>query len=499
MSKRRDGKEQPNRFLGTYNLADGRSVVGELRLKGANTLLKLHSDQDFVPILPGANIEGVAYTGERLTLIDCHSPGSGHTYFKGQPLVYHTDVFPHYVAVGRRHLKPDEPVVRAIHFTTTDLATLFYDFDAFGHVIDPKPVIDLVLEETRRTRPVQSGNRPQVMYFSGKDCIAKVSTDIGEVSVHHRPSSNMGGPSGVFIKNRIVVSINPEQAITFDDAINRMHELARFLSMAAGRVQGVEHIYINTTEVTNDAAQPLAIYPTFRWKTRDKDEQREPHPGDVPLDPLRHPAEFEAVLTDWIRRNNGWRLARARYIACQGKAHKYDVDRLVAAANMFDILPTDAVPLAKELSNDVAAAKDASREMFRKLPAGIDRNSALDALGRLGKPSLPKKVAYRVSIIESILGKCFPELQFVANVAVKCRNFFVHGSSADIDYTKVEHLLPFMTDALEFVFAASDFIDAGWDAQRWEASSYSSGHSFTRFRMGYQAALSELRRATSAE
>lgn len=32
------------------------------------------------------------------------------------------------------------------------------------------------------------------------------------------------------------------------------------------------------------------------------------------------------------------------YLGCMRKANKYGSERLVAAANMFDILPADAVP-----------------------------------------------------------------------------------------------------------------------------------------------------------
>ncbi|PTB18264.1 hypothetical protein C9I57_24100 [Trinickia symbiotica] len=375
---------------------------------------------------------------------------------------------------------------------------VFYDFDAFSHVIDAKPIIDSVLQERRRIRPVQSGESPQVLYFTGKDRIIEVSTVIGKVSVHHRPSSNMGGPSGVFIKNRIVVSIEPETAVTFGEAIERMYELVGFVSMAAGRTQEIDHIYVNTAEALDGIPQSLAIFSSYGWKARDKDEQREPSPGDVPLDPIGYPGEFDAVLSDWLGRHSGWRIARARYLDCLQKANEYGPERIVAAANMFDILPTDAVPLATALTDDLVAARDACKAMFRKLPVSIDRNSALDALGRLGKPSLPKKVAHRTSIVDSKLGRCFPDLQFVASVAVKCRNFFVHGSSADINYQKVEHLLPFLTDSLEFIFAASDFIEAGWDARRWEARPYSWGHSFTRFRGEYEMSLAELRRVTGS-
>jgi hypothetical protein len=211
MSNRRGKKMQPARFLGTYTLPSGNSVIGDLRLKGSSTLLKLHSDEFLAGVETASCVKGTAYSGEHLTLIDCHSPGTGHTSSKDAPTRYHADVFPHYVAFGRRHLEPGEACISAIHFTTTDLTTLFYDFDAFSHVIDAKPIIDVVLQERRQVRPVEAGELPQVFYFTGKDCIAEVPTAIGKVSVHHRPRYSMGGPTGVFIKNRIVVSIEPEQ------------------------------------------------------------------------------------------------------------------------------------------------------------------------------------------------------------------------------------------------------------------------------------------------
>lgn len=490
-------KKRRNQFLGKYTLPDGQPVIGELRLKGPSTLLKLHSDELLARLEAASCVHGTAYTGECLTLVDCHSPGMSQTNFKDAAPQYHADVFPHYVAIGQGHLKPDQPCIKAIHFTTTDLTTLFYDFDAFSQVIDAKPIIDLVLQERRELRPVDAGEWPQVLYFTGKDCIAQVSTAIGKVSVHHRPSGSMGGPSGVFLKNRIVVSIEPEQPVVFRDSIVRMYDVACFLSFAAGRAQGIDQIRVTTTEVIDDIPQLLTIHPSYRWKADNKNKQRKPHPGDVPLDPIQHRAEFDAVLSDWIGRHKDWRVARFGHLACMRKGNKYGPERLVAAANIFDLLPIDAAPLSFELSDDLAGTRDACAAMFRKHPPGIDRDSALSALGRLGKPSLPKKVAHRASIVESTLGGKFADLRFVASVAVKCRNFFVHGGSGEIDYEKVEPFVPFLTDALEFVFVASDFIEAGWDAQRWISEGHSWGHSFARFRAEYDFSLIELRCATA--
>lgn len=498
MGKDQKKRKIATRFLGTFELRSGESIVGELRLKGSRTLLKLHSDEALDEAREIDCVKGVAYTGEYLTLIDCNSPGTGHTSSKDAPTRYHADVFPHYVAVGRRHLQPAQPCISAIQFTTTDLTTVFYDFDAFGSVFDAKPIIDTVLQKRREIRPVEAGDWPHVLYFTGKDRIAEVATSIGKVKISHQPRGSAGGPRGVSIKNRIVVSIEPSQPATFQDSVGWMYEIACFLSMAAGRAQGIDHIQVTADVAGDDAPQYLSIHPSFPWKASDKSEQRRPHPGDVPLDPIRHRAEFDTVLADWVSRHSGWRVARLSYLNCLRKGNNYGPERLVAAANMFDILPEEAVPLVAGLPEDLASTRDACVALFRKHPTGIDRNGALDALGRLGKPSLPKKVGYRVAIVESKLADRFPHLLFVSSVAIKCRNFYVHGSSGNIDFRKVESLMPFLTDALEFIFAASDFIEAGWDAQRWAGGGHGWGHSFSRFYVDYGIALAQLQRATSS-
>ncbi len=495
MPKKHRSNQQPARFLGTYTLPDGHSAVGELKLKGSSTLLKVHSSEFIAGVEAASCVKGTAYTGERLTLIDCHSPGSGRTNFRDRPTRFHADIFPHYVTVGQRHVEPADPCVSGVHFTTTDLATLFYDFDAFGAVIDAKPIIDVVLRERRQLRPVEVGERPQILYFTGRDCIVDVRTAMGRVSVHHRPRQSFGGPTGVYIENRIIVSIEPHELVTINDAAGRMYDVACFLSMAAGRAQGIDHIHVTTTDVSGTGTQVLAVHPSHRWKVSDRGEECRPHPADVPLDPIRHRAEFEVVLADWVGRQSSWGVARWRYLECIRGSNEYGPERLVAAANMFDILPVDAVPLSAKLPDDFAATRDECVAKFEKYARGIDRDRAISELKRLGRPSLPKKVAHRVSIVDSRLGARFPDLQIVGRVAVKCRDFFVHGNSDEIDYPKLHGLVPFLTDALEFIFAASDFIEAGWDPDRWNSDAHGWGHGFARFRSHYESALADLRRA----
>jgi len=495
-SKSKAGKRESTRLLGTFSLAGGQTAVGQLELAGTKSNLRLHSDEFLQRVEDGSCVTGTTYDDDCVTLIDCRSPGSGHSGRRDGPIRYHADVFPHYVAVGERHLNPSESCITGIHFSTTDLKTLFYDFDAFSKVIDARPIIDAVLEERRHDRTVETGEWPQVYYFTGKDRIVEVNSVVGKVSVNHRPRYSLGGPSGFYMKNRIAVSIEPDSPIAFETAVERMFEVCAFLSIAAGRRQGIERIDISTNEVIDGIPQMMQIHQSYQWKVKDVEHLR-PHPGDVPLDPIRRRTEFDAVLADWLRRHSDWRAARGQYLGCLKKGNKYGVDRLVAAANMFDILPASAFPISSPLDPALASTRDMCAQLLRKHPAGPERNSALSALGRLGQPSLPKKVAHRVSIVEAKVGTRFLDLQFVANTAVKCRNFYVHGSSGDLDFDRIEPSAHFLTDALEFVFAAADLIEAGWDANRWVSEAGGWGHSFARFRWGYDIGLAELRRATA--
>jgi hypothetical protein len=74
----------------------------------------------------------------------------------------------------------------------------------------------------------------------------------------------------------------------------------------------------------------------------------------------------------------------------------------------------------------------------------------------------------------------------------------VHGGSEDFNFSAVEPFMSFLTDSLEFVFAASDLIEAGWDVTHWNSEPHGDGHTFARFRNSYDIGLAELKRAIAA-
>jgi ApeA N-terminal domain 1 len=102
-----------------------------------------------------------------------------------------------------------------------------------------------------------------------------------------------------------------------------------------------------------------------------------------------------------------------------------------------------------------------------------------------------------VSLLDRIPA-LLPELNLVTDEAVDCRNHFVHGSKSKLDYSDEFDQVIFFTEALEFVFAASDLIECGWDIGAWSKQSSSVSHPFDRLRVNYAARLTDLKRALAA-
>lgn len=227
----------------------------------------------------------------------------------------------------------------------------------------------------------------------------------------------------------------------------------------------------------------------------DGDTGQPPHPADLPIQAAHSPALFGTVLAAWLNRDDEWRNARSRFSTAFALQHHFTIDRLVGAANMFDILPASAVSYDVPLTQELAEAKAASRALFKALPQSLERDSILNALGRLGKASLKHKVRARAKLILDLIPTRFPDLVFILDEAVDCRNYFVHGSKAKMDYAAEFDQVILFTEALEFTFAASDLIECGWDIAEWSKQSSTVSHPFDRFRLDYGPRLADLKRA----
>lgn len=492
-------KAEDSKLVGKFTVPPGRDVYGELTLSGPNTTLYLHNKDEFNALdIPGQYIKGVLNDLTKVSLMRCIALSGLGSATKGEESYHFATVFPHFVVSGSRHLAPDEKSIAEIHFTIDDASTLFYDFDAFGSLIDARPFIETIVKANALPREIETGPDPQILYFTGKREIFSADTILGTISASHNPSHTLGGPNGVRLKNTIFVSIAFKDPLAFEESFGRASTLLRYLGMLVGRPQNLLALNLR---MKSDQERPvfLTVYSTMSPKRELSNEENKPHPADVLLDAVRRREEFSRVLTNWLERQEHWNDARLRFFNSFAEQNRYDPDRLIASANMFDILPSSAVPPDVPLSDELKAAKEVSRNAFGCLPTSPERDSVLNVLGRIGKCGLKQKIRYRAQRVANAAGDRFPDLATVTDQAVNCRNFYVHGGERSFDYAATFNIVTFLVDTLEFVFAASDLIEAGWDLKTWSSQGATMTHPFDRFRIDYPRRLQELKTALSAE
>jgi ApeA N-terminal domain 1 len=483
---------------GKFSISSG-ALFGELTIAKERTCLRLSSDKHFtLNESLDRTIQGVLHGFDCITLIDCISRDSGHRSSRGQPVTYaFTNVFPHFLVCGGQYLQPEANCISEVHFVVSDAATLFHDYDAFGTAINANKLIDSVVNsnEARIGRNITLGSNPIIAYFTGKQEIFSSETVIGKISAFHAPRYASGGPSGVRIDNTIVVSIKFRAAIAFRESYHKVCTLQNFFGLIVGRHQsilGMKLLLSNESDAS--FANALEVYSCMaRSNTYDNaDDAYKPDPTGILINGALNPQLFSSILAAWLAKEHDRKFSRNQFFTCFNKLI-FDTDRLVAAANMFDILPASAVPREVQLDTKVVEAVKTSRRSFLELPPSLERDSMLNALGRIGKSSLKRKVRHRASILTNVVSERFPELKLVVDTAIDCRNYFVHGSILKFDLEATYELSPFLTETLEFVFATAELIEAGWEIRRWIEKYSTMSHPFCSYRATYEWNLQKLK------
>jgi hypothetical protein len=482
---------EQSKQAGTFTISPGKDVYGELTLAGRNTSLYLRDNEYFdTSAMPGQCVKGILHDLTKVTLIQCITKEGLGSARRGDKTYHFASIFPHYVIHGDHHIAPDNKTITEIHFVVDDASTLFYDFDAFGSLIDARPFIEQIVHAKGLERKVTTGPDPQILYFTGKREIFAADTIMGKVSASHNPTHDFGGPDGVRLKNTIFVTIALRKAVTFDGAMVHTFTLLKYLEMLVGRPQNL--LILNLRIECNDERPALLrVYYSMPQKRAPPHDEEHPHPADVLLDAVRQPETFSSILTSWLDRQQDWHDARQRFSDSFAQ-QDYSIDRLIGSANMFDILPRSAVPPDVELSNELKNAKEVCRKVFQELQQSPERDSVLSALGRTGKSTLKHKIRHRGQFLIATVRELFPDLFTVTDEAVNCRNHYVHGTEPKFDYSKNVGTVIFFTDTLEFIFATSDLIEAGWDVTAWSETSMMMSHPFGRYRINYAENLRKL-------
>jgi hypothetical protein len=370
----------------------------------------------------------------------------------------------------------------------TNAAEIFNDFDSYGVLPEQTVRTADVIPKMIGERVVPQGPEPKLAYFAGRRVLVDKAVEGAQIRVEHWPADGTKVPVGVALESKIMIGIIFSSPLHLEECLNAVMRLAQFLSLLAGRPQGVTdvQIYEKVDETLGD--RPWLLHWSFAPEPEDSGEPDPPSFFDMPLDPIRRAGEFEQVLAGWWASHADAGLARARLHACRRKGNRFDTDRLVAAANMFDLRP---VAVGDDVPPALAQARDLSVAAFKKLPRSDDRDSAIQALKRLGSPSLRKKVIARAKLVAVHFH--LDRLDEVLRIAVWARNRFVHGAGdTTFDYEAVDPHTTFLTETLEFIFAAAELIECGWRAANWRSQPHSSSHWFARYLSGYAADMESL-------
>jgi hypothetical protein len=131
--------------FGKFVIDSGKELFGELHVAGRDSLLYLRDDERFDPHVTSEGcITGVLQDLTKVTLLDCiNLTGVGYSS-RNNEIYYDAKIFPHFVPEGERNLGANEEIISRIIFKLEDGTDLFYDFDAFGSVIDARPHIDRI-------------------------------------------------------------------------------------------------------------------------------------------------------------------------------------------------------------------------------------------------------------------------------------------------------------------------------------------------------------------
>ena len=500
-----------NNYNDLYIPRDGVGV-GHLTIAGKDTLLKLlnskpleDTDEEF------RDYHGLLKDGSKVSLLECVETGSTD-YRLGESAQCETRFFPHYVLIGESFINSGETGIQAIHYHFENVDCLVNGYRMFGTIHPGREEFRKILEaDHQRCEKVaqehdrgklkfepEIGDHPVLLYFSGLREIVKCGAQIGSVTMTNRTSHGFGSSKGVDISNEITASLEFVSPTTATKAFASLNTLHSFFELCLGRHQ--RYLWIEVELVREKAETDDRIAPCLEgyWSYCNERVSGETAPTrDILLEPGTQKAEFEKVLSGWLDSAPNVGDARGRF-ASTFHSDSYSVDRIVGAANMFDLLPDTHVPSKKEPDVRTRDMVEKSREQFKALPDSSARQSMLSALGRVGTASLRDKIYHRAGILTKADPKRFAELQLPCNQAVLCRNHYVHGSEAAFNYREESKSFAFLTDTLEFVFAASDLIELGWDYISWCKNGSSLSHNFGSYIVNYEGNLRMLKQLLNA-
>ena len=455
--------EDQQRLVGRFKRSGSKeSQLGELTLAGEDTILVLHGAKELrnYVLFPPGLMHGTTVNRQKVSLLRC----VGMSAKSGPPVAgrrsHSAELFPNFVLIGNQHFHDDSRVEGAA-FTLQHAQALFYDFFVFGQALRPKDFIKEILRSNFPDKEdVEVGPHPQVHYYTGKTDLLEAATSLGSVAVRLHAALTLPGPRGIHAPSAIQVDVTFKAPLPFDQALSTLASMTAFFDLLVGGRQPLEDLAVRV-KGNDRKASTLNVYRSSAAGDAPRPSRRQSRDSLMPYMTCKD--EIAVVMQRWVTRSEEWKTARTRFFDVFSMERRYTIDRIIGAANMFDLLPKSAFPAGTPLASDVREATAECKKIFRALPESLERRDMLDAIDRVGRMALKHKIRHRARVVADAFGKRLPRLSDLTDEAVNCRNHFVHGSRGSFDYVKNFQVVTYLCDTLEFVFGCSDLIEAGWD------------------------------------
>ncbi len=467
-------------------------LIGHLVISGEKSFVKLvGGGVHGFGTHTNANIYGTTSDGKKVSLIDCVLKEISNHHSHGG-VQSEATFFPNFITIGDEFVNPDEETIAEVRYCFDNADKMISYTGTFREIdVSVDRVRDL-LEEDYRTHQESArqygwpefsfepeiGEYPKILLYSGRWEIMSSNVDIGRISLVNNTSHGFGDARGIGFKNKVIAIIEFLEPKNIYNTVHNISALHSLLELNLGGRQSYRSIDLVFPDSGNVEGESRRKSVRLQWvlcneRVKNKSSARS---FDVLCDPNRNPDEFARIVAGWMNSDADMRGPRNRFSVAFNS--RYGIDRIVGAANMFDLLPLYCVPKKVEQSAETKAAVDQCRRIFRDLPDSFARQSVLSALGRVGTASLRDKVLYRTKkLVELSFGRLVG-IEIPCNHAIIARNYYVHGSDSSFDYEDNFVEFAFLTDTLEFVFAISDLIDLGWDFGAWVSRQSTLSHPF---------------------
>lgn len=450
----------------------GRRLFGQMTLKRGGLFdSNVVSMADTKPLAVdrGASLHGISPAG-KVSLLECVRPSVGMTAWRDFA-VHHGDLAFRYAVFGRGFVSREEKCVWGIQFVLEGMKSSVFRFDeddSFGVVDDLNPDILKAIEKDQSDRMVvklESG--AMFSYFTGKwDYLSRFTTALGRV--HVTRSMTVGVPESS--TPHLVIGFDNEP-VTLEDAWEKMREVRHFFSWMMGYAPRWREVKVFTSRPKDDGTWSggegmLDVFGPNEWtETSGGGSQYQ-----ALIDGSVDPDYLASVMQAWLERNGDGRRRRANlsFFGSLWRAPTIE-DGIVAAANAFDLIPSEDKPDIQPLPSDVAEVLENTKKEVKSLISmdEAQREDVLNALARIrGNRRLRDVVEHRArAVVKHFRTDELKGLEDVIRLAVACRNYYTHGSSGKtgaVDFSD-PGVVSFLTDTLRFVYGASELLDCGWN------------------------------------